>query len=279
MYLIKSFNNNIALVKDASGTEWIVLGTGVGFGKEKGEAVDELAIKRKFIAETSAKTRQPFLEMVDQIPVSIFETTANMMKTAEAVIGVKLSHHLFLSLADHLNFAIQRVKDNVDDLHMDRWELQKLYSKEHQAAVKAIRVVYDELDVLLPRSEESFLTYHFVNAQGPRHQLSETMKMTEVINRIIEIIEYHYEMQLNEESANYSRLLTHLRYFVLRQLHEENLDQNELDQDMIHMIKDKYSYAYECVEKISRFLAKRYEWDLSVNEKLYLTLHIWRLIT
>lgn len=279
MNLIKSFNNNIALVEDATGTEWIVLGNGVGFGKEKGMLIEEAVIKKKFIAASRSNSRQPFLEMIEQIPISIFETTEEMIRTAETIIGTQLNQQLFLALADHVNYAVKRVSENVDYPHTNRWELQKLYPKEHKAAVEAIRVVYDALDVILPKSEETFLTYHFVNAQGPQAQLAETMKMTEAIKRIIDIIEYHYDIQLNEQSLNYLRLLTHLRYFLLRQMHGEKLNQNEMDDDLITMIKGKYANAYECTDKISRILNKHYNWNVTLNEKVYLTLHIWRLIT
>lgn len=116
MNLIKSFNNNIALVEDSSGTEWVVLGNGVGFGKEKGDAIDETTIKKKFIAESTPNSRQPFLEMIEQIPISIFEATAEMIRTAESVIGTKLNQHLFLALADHVNYAVKRVRENGDYL-------------------------------------------------------------------------------------------------------------------------------------------------------------------
>ncbi|MHC8523836.1 CAT RNA binding domain-containing protein [Rossellomorea sp. H39__3] len=36
MKFSKAFNNNVALVEDPSGTEWIVMGTGVGFQRKKG---------------------------------------------------------------------------------------------------------------------------------------------------------------------------------------------------------------------------------------------------
>ncbi|GAF13742.1 beta-glucoside bgl operon antiterminator, BglG family [Bacillus sp. JCM 19045] len=279
MNLIKSFNNNIALVEDASGTEWIVLGNGVGFGKEKGSIVHDADIKKKFVAASHSNSRQPFLAMIENMPVAIFETTEQMIRTAEAVIGVQLNQQLFLALADHIHHAVKRANEELDYPHTNRWELQKLYPKEHQAAVEAIRDVYDTLDVILPKSEETFLTYHFVNAQGRQAQLSETMKMTEAINRIISVIEYHYDMELNEQSINYLRLLTHLRYFLLRQLHGEKLDQNEMDDDLIEMIQGKYAKAFDCADKIARILHKHYSWEITQNEKVYLTLHIWRLIT
>jgi len=274
MNLIKSFNNNVALVEDASGTEWVVLGNGVGFGKEKGSLINEEKIKKKFIAAS----RRPFVDMIEEIPISIFETTEKMIQTAEAVIGATLNQQLFLALADHVHHAVKRVHENADYPHTNRWELQKLYPKEHQAAVEAIRVVYDTSDIILPKSEETFLTYHFVNAQGRSAQLSETMKMTEAINQVITVIEYHYELELNEQSLNYLRLLTHLRYFLLRQIHGEKLDQNDMDDDLVEMIKAKYQKAFGCANKIARILNKHYSWDITQNEKIYLTLHVNRLL-
>lgn len=41
MEFIKSFNNNAALVCDQQKKEWIVVGSGVSFGKKPGEVIDE----------------------------------------------------------------------------------------------------------------------------------------------------------------------------------------------------------------------------------------------
>ncbi|GIN06208.1 PRD domain-containing protein [Shouchella clausii] len=276
MNLIKSFNNNIALVEDAAGLEWVVIGTGVGFNRKKGDAIDETLVTKKYSAESSST--HPFSELIDNIPVAVFEVAAMMIRKAETIIGVQLSDHLFLALADHLNYAIQRTLDGIDYPHSHPWELDRLYPKEHKAAKEAVRIVFDELDVLLPKSEESFLTYHFVNAQGQQRHMKETVKMTEVINRIVKIIEFDYELQLNEESFDYLRLLTHLRYFVLRQLHQEKVEYKQFNPELIELIQGTYKKAYQCATKIGRILHKQYGWELSSNEELYLTLHIWRLL-
>lgn len=45
MKFLKNFNNNAALVVDDQDVEWIVVGNGVGFGKHKGDQIDEQKIQ------------------------------------------------------------------------------------------------------------------------------------------------------------------------------------------------------------------------------------------
>ncbi|WP_185113018.1 MULTISPECIES: PRD domain-containing protein [Peribacillus] len=276
MKFVKAFNNNVALVEDSSNLEWVVMGTAVGYQKKKGDMIDESLIRRKFVAESST-VRRPLAQILDSIKPEILEVSVEIIKRAEAEIGVTFNTNIYLTLADHLNFAIERSDAGIEYAQPSRWEVKKLYHKEYQAAVNAIRFVYDQLDVLLPKSEETFLTYHFVNAQNAHAKIEETMKMTEVINRIIDIVQYHFQIKLDEDSMNYSRLVTHLRFFVIRQLDHEQDGNPQVDNTLLDVVKTKYMKAYQAVGKIANLLLKQYGWSLSSDEKLYLTLHIWRV--
>jgi beta-glucoside operon transcriptional antiterminator len=277
MKFSKAFNNNVALVKDSSGVEWIVMGTGVGYQKNKGDLIPEENIRRKFVAEQSS-TRKPLLQVLDEIDSDVLDVSVEIIKNAEAQLGVTFSNNIYLTLADHLNFAVKRANERIDYADTNRWEVKNLYPKEYEAAKDAIRQVFDRLDVLLPLSEETFITYHFVNGQqAKKTKIEETLKMTEVINRIIEIVQYHFQLKLDEDSLNYTRFITHLRYFFIRQYKQDQTEQEEVDITLLELVKTKYEKAYQAVEKISNLLEKRYGWSLSSNERLYLTLHVWRV--
>ncbi len=277
MKFSKAFNNNVALVEDSSGTEWIVMGTGVGFQRKKGDPIPEENIRRKFVAEQSS-TRRPLMQVLDEIDSEVLDVSVEIIKNAEAELGVTFNNNSYLTLADHLNFAVKRANERVDYPDTNRWEVKNLYPKEYTAAKNAIRQVFDRLDVLLPKSEETFITYHFVNGQQERKtDIEETLKMTEVINRIIEIVQYHFQVKLDEDSLNYTRFITHLRYFFIRQFKQEQSDPEEVDVTLLEVVKNKYEKAYRAVEKISHLLLKQYGWTLSSNETLYLTLHVWRV--
>ncbi len=277
MKYIKAFNNNVALVEDSSGLEWIVMGTGVGFQKKKGDPIDDASIRRKFVAEQSP-TRKPLLQVLKDMDSEVLDVSVEIIKQTESQLGVTFNHNIYLTLADHLNFAVKRAHESIDYADTTRWEVKNLYPKEYKAAKDAIRLVFDRLDVLLPKSEETFLTYHFVNGQqSKKTQIEETLKMTEVINRIIEIVQYHFQLKLDEESLNYTRFITHLRYFFIRQYKQDPVDSEEMDQTLLEVVKTKYEKAYQAVEKIAALLKQKYGWTVSTNEKLYLTLHIWRV--
>ena len=55
MEFLKKFNNNVALVRDDTGIEWVMIGKGIGFGKIKGEVLDTESVDRRFIAEPTKK--------------------------------------------------------------------------------------------------------------------------------------------------------------------------------------------------------------------------------
>lgn len=267
----------MALVEDSSGLEWIVMGTGVGFQKKKGDPIDDSSIRRKFVAEQSP-TRKPLLQVLKDMDSEVLDVSVEIIKQTESQLGVTFNHNIYLTLADHLNFAVKRAHESIDYADTTRWEVKNLYPKEYKAAKDAIRLVFDRLDVLLPKSEETFLTYHFVNGQqSKKTQIEETLKMTEVINRIIEIVQYHFQLKLDEESLNYTRFITHLRYFFIRQYKQDPVDSEEMDQTLLEVVKTKYEKAYQAVEKIAALLKQKYGWTVSTNEKLYLTLHIWRV--
>jgi beta-glucoside operon transcriptional antiterminator len=277
MKYIKAFNNNVAIVEDSSGLEWIVMGTGVGYQKKKGDPIDESNIRRKFVAEQST-ARKPLIQVLDEMDSEVLDVSVEVIKNAEAQLGTTFNNNIYLTLADHLNFAVKRANEHIDYGDTNRWEVKNLYPKEYMVAQDAIRLVFDRLDVLLPKSEETFLTYHFVNGQqAKKTKIEETLKMTEVINRIIEIVQYHFQLKLDEESLNYTRFITHLRYFFIRQFKQDSADGEEMDMTLLEVVKTKYEKAYQAVEKVSALLKQKYGWTLTANEKLYLTLHVWRV--
>ena len=48
--------------------------------------------------------------------------------------------------------------------------------------------------------------------------------------------------------------------------------------DLWEVIRGKYPKAFGCVEKIMQFIQKKYEYGLSKEEQLYLTIHIERVV-
>lgn len=275
MKFLKNFNNNAALVVDDQDVEWIVVGNGVGFGKHKGDQVDEQKIQRRFVA--TLKQNVDIDSFQDLKPQS-FAITTQVVHLVEPLLKVSFSDYQYFVLADHIDFALKRANDGIDvDNGTVRWEVKKLFPKEFQAATKAVELINSTADVTLPKSEVVFMTYHFINAGSDGSKLQETIKITKLISGIIDIVQYQFQMNLDPESFNYNRFVAHLRALMVQRVSRTSGTGSELDQSLLQLMIAKYPQAYATVERIDTFLQSKAGWRLEPDDKVYLTLHIWRV--
>ena len=136
-------------------------------------------------------------------------------------------------------------------------------------------MIQNKLGVTLPEDEAGFIALHIVNAELDMDKVSQIAEMTEVIQNILNIIKYHFNIELDEYSLNYERLITHLKFFAQRLFTDVSLD--EEDDSFIFMLKEKYKEEYECTLKVRDYILKEYGRDLQENELIYLTIHIRRV--
>lgn len=276
MEYVKKINNNVALVTDDAGKEYIVIGNGIGFQKNPGDPVDETKIEKKFIAEESG-SYQNILSAIQEIDPIIFEVSTKIINLAEKELAISFSNNNFFALADHINYAVQRTKDGNDYEDFTRIEIKKFYPKEYRMAQLTIELIKENTGVQLPASEEVYLTYHYLNANSKFDRADEAANMTHLIQRILDIIRYHFHAELKEDSISYSRFITHLRYFILRRIKKEDVD-TEHSMGILEVVREKYEKSYQAAIKIGRFLLDERGWLLTDDEILYLTLHIERVV-
>lgn len=274
MQFQNKINNNVALVKDTSDHEFIVVGKGVGFGKRKGDVIEEKDITRRFYPDES-NSMESIWHRLENIKPEIISMATEISRMAEKNLNIRFCNHHYIILADHINFAIARIAEGIDYNDSNRWEVKKLYSREYQAAVRAIEMVTAKWKVRLPKSEEVFLTYHFVNAENSRNTIKETFKLTELMGETMQIIEKHFNVSLNEEEFNYIRMTNHLKYFFIRKMHNEGIESD--DHTLADSVRSQCKNEHAAVVKICRMLKQKENWDISVDEMMFLTLHIWRV--
>ncbi|WP_314060480.1 PRD domain-containing protein [uncultured Vagococcus sp.] len=276
MNYLKKFNNNVAMVKDNEDKEWIVIGKGISFGKQPGDKIVTSEIERRFLAEPS----QDFSYIVQTIfsmDAELIEAVNEMIQDAEMVIGVKLKDKNYITLLDHINFALKRTSEGIEYSAPLKWETKRLYPKEYQAAIQSIGYLNQRLGVTLPKSEETFITMHYVNAQDGKEKLEQSDRINMIVRMIMTFVSDEYDLELDEESTNYIRFVTHLRYFIIRQINNESLKDSSLDRDLMKIIKAKYQRAYEVALGVGEKVRREEGWEITSNEVLYLTIHIWRV--
>lgn len=204
--------------------------------------------------------------------------TADVVKDVELFLKLKFNDYQFLILADHLNFARTRAKEHIE--FTDRavnWEVKKLYPKEYQASVRALKIINKDLELNIPKDELTFLTYHFVNLENEKESLQDTIQISKMMSDIINIIQLSYHCTLDDESFSYSRLVSHLRNFLIRKIKSKKSTDEQLDPSLLKLIISKYPQENLTVQKICTFLRNTKGWALTQNDRVYLILHVWRV--
>lgn len=274
MKIKKVVNNNIVISDDSSDKEVVVMGRGIGFQKKIGEVIDESMIEKVYI-DSDELSVSKLTQLLSEIPLEHIQVANEIISFAKVSLGQKLSDKIYLTLSDHINYAIERVNEGIPIKNELLWEIKRFYNHHYLIGREALSMIQNKLGVTLPEDEAGFIALHIVNAELDMDKVSQIAEMTEVIQNILNIIKYHFNIELDEYSLNYERLITHLKFFAQRLFTDVSLD--EEDDSFIFMLKEKYKEEYECTLKIRDYILKEYGRDLQENELIYLTIHIRRV--
>lgn len=270
--IIKSLNNNIILAKSEESEELIIFGTGIGFKKKHGDLVDESKATKIFKAEKNMQTKT-FLE---QISPELLAVTEKIVRLGEDKLQKKLNQSILFSLADHLQFATDEKYQATNKDNPLQWEIPYLYYQEYEVGKLAVQIIQDDLGYILPKMEAAFIALHFVNAQIDSSTMEETIQITKLIKNIVKIIQRLFEVNIDKTTINYSRFITHLRYFIARQKMKQR-ESIQMDEALKKTIEERYMKSYACGLMIKEMVEKEFNWEVTYDEIAFLVIHIERI--
>lgn len=273
MLINKVLNNNVVTIID-NNQESVVMGRGIAFQKKKGDEIDEDKIEKIFILKDKSINKK-LIDLINDISVENLQIVEEIIKYAENKLDTKLNENIYLTLTDHIGFAISRLKNNLEMKNALLCDIKRLHKDEFSIGLKALEIVKDRLDVELPEDEAASIALHILNAEL-NQDMPDVVNMINLIDEILKMVKYHFNIDFDEESINYYRFITHLKFFAQR-LTSGRYYEDE-DNELFEMIKLKYPKAYKCTKKIEGFIKQKYDNTLTKEEKLYLTVHIARVI-
>lgn len=276
MKIIKTFNNNICLVEDAKHQEMILMGKGIAFGLKKDDEVDPNKIDKKFVFDTK-ELNDKFNALFDQVPVKYIELSSNIIDYATKALNIIFDNSIYLALSDHISYAIERYQNGEALKNALLFDIKKFYPNEFKVALKALDMIAYETDIKMSEDEAGFIAMHFVNASQSGEAMSQTIAVTKMVEDILQIVEYHYHLALDENSINYIRFVSHIRFFARRLFSNEIY--NDDQDDLFEQIRNKYPTSYQCSLKVKKYILLNYNIDLGNDEMVYFMLHINRVCT
>ncbi|EOI00759.1 hypothetical protein UAW_00026 [Enterococcus haemoperoxidus ATCC BAA-382] len=275
MEVKKVINNNIIKSLDADGLEVLVMGKGIGFKKNIGDVIDDALIEKIYTSNADLNTNK-LTQLLANVRLEHLQVANEIIGFAKVSLGKKLNENIYLTLTDHIDYAIERHNSGLPVRNALLWEIKRFYNHEYLIGKEALNMISNRLGIALPEDEAGFIALHIVNAELDLSQVSQVSEMTKVIQKIINIVKYHYKTDLDEYTLNYERFITHLKFFAQRLFSGIELDKDK-DEGFLFMLKEKYQDEYLCALKIRDYISKEFGRDLQEDEMIYLTIHIRRI--
>ena len=176
---------------------------------------------------------------------------------------------------DHISFAISRMKHGTSYHNALIWEIKKFYTTEYQIGMYAVNLIKERLGIELNEDEAGSIALHFVNAEF-NTTMNKAVDITKLIQSCLNIVKYHFKIDLDEQDLHVERFVTHLKYFAQR-IFTDNMLPDE-DDEFNMAIEKRYPEYYRCCELIRDLVKKEYDIEITKEEMMYITVHIGRIM-
>lgn len=274
MEVLRVFNNNVVLARGGDHGEVILTGRGLGFQAKPGQEVDESRVAKVFIPEPG-RDADLFGTLVAAIPPEHLLLADQALQAARTQGEAPLSSATVVALADHLSFAIKRVRQGIDLDYPLQAEVEHLYPAELAAARRVVAFVNAHIEETLPDPEAVAIALHLVNAGFATGDLSYTYQMTGVFTQLFDVLEQSCGRAIDRHTVNAARFITHLRYFFVRAHNGRQLEEGS--PQLGAAIRNAYPDAYAAATRLQTVLELRLGQPLTEDELTYLTLHVARM--
>lgn len=272
MYRVsKVLNNNgvIAIDMDEN-KEYVILGKGVGFGKKVSQRFDKPEGCTTYRLEQETE-RGSAKELVKGIEPEYLEIADEILTESQKVFGDSIDRGILFPLADHISFAVTRIRRNEQISNPLTEDIKVLFYSEFKVAETLKTILRERLQIEIDDHEVGYVALHIHSAIGDE-KVSVAMQTARAVRECIDMIEKATGKPIDVLSLSYNRLMNHMKYMVARASTGEklNLDMNE------YML-DQYPQAYKVATDICKNLEGCIGHNLDETETGYLAMHIQRV--
>ncbi|AGB41403.1 transcriptional antiterminator [Halobacteroides halobius DSM 5150] len=275
-YLVKKvFNNNVILATKKANNkheEVVLVGRGLGFSKSEGDIISkaEVEVEKEFVPADKEK-KETYQQLVAEVDEEVIGLTEEIIAMVSSQIEEELDKHIHIALADHICFALKRIKDGAKITNPFLHEIKTLYNEEYKLAQKAAKIIKDRTNISIPEGEIGFITLHIHGARENRG-MTKTVEYTSLIKSMVERVKEELDIEISYESLNYARLVTHLR-FALERIEQDEVNKNPFLDD----IKNNFKGSYQLAAKLTQLIEDKFEYQVPEDEIGYLAMHLQRL--
>lgn len=270
MYRVKkALNHNAIIAIGDDNKEYLLMGKGIGFGKKVTERLDASD-------ETSVYSLQDITdrgnagEIAKTVSPVCLEIANHVIAEAEKTFG-KIDRSVIFPMADHIEFAVKRIKNNEQISNPLTDDIKVLFHMEYKVAQCVEPLLKEKLDVQIDEHEIGYVALH-VHSAIEEQKVSQAMFIAQAVRECISMVESETGKKINVMSFSYNRLMNHVKYMIARILNDEKIKLNMND-----YMEVKFPNEFQMAKSICEQIGKNLKREINDAEIGYLAMHIERV--
>ncbi|GEN55396.1 glucose PTS transporter transcription antiterminator GlcT [Halobacillus faecis] len=268
----KVLNNNVVIASHPTYEEVVLIGKGIGFNRKKGDEISSEKADKTFLLSNEQEKEQ-YMSLLPYIDETLIDFMSDILFHIESRMGQELNQHIHVALTDHLAFAINRAKKDLQFSNPFLLEIESLYPKEYQIAMEVVTMIYDKMGIQFPEGEVGFIALHIHSAVTDK-TLRELNRHNQLITHLVQLVENTMDVTIDKNSVDYHRLVQHLHRAIDRVYQDEHVG-DEIR--LANMLKEEYPVCYNLAWKLIKVMQKQLNKPVDESEAIYLTIHLQRL--
>ncbi|KLT18219.1 glucose PTS transporter transcription antiterminator GlcT [Neobacillus vireti] len=272
LLIFKVLNNNVLIAGHPSYEEVVLIGKGIGFNRKRGDYIETEAVEKLFVLKNE-KVQQNYIKLLPFIDNDYLEIIISAIDLIKERTNSVLNEHIHVVLTDHLMFALTRATQGMEMRNPFLIETKTLYRREYEVAAEVVRYINDKTGICLPVGELGFIALH-IHSAITNKDLSVVNQHSQLVSRLVEMVEKQFNFEIDRESIDYMRLVRHLRFAIERVEKGEMVAEPE---KIASLLKEEYPVCYNLSWKLIKVMQQSLKKKVFDAEAVYLTMHLQRL--
>ena len=270
--VIKALNHNAVLaLESGTNAEYLIMGKGIGFGKKVSERIEPGEDSVVYSLQSVSK-RGKAKELFQEIDAKYLEMANAILNEAEKEFG-KIDREILFPMADHIAFAVKRMKRGETITNLLTQDIRVLFYKEFKVASLIRDVLSCEEGLEIPDDEIGYVALH-VHSATDGEKVSNAIQIAAAVRECVTLIEQDAGRCIDVQTLSYNRLMNHIKYMAARAVRGEKLKVN-----MNQYIQQEFPRSYEIADTVCDHFGKQLGKKLPDTEIGYLAMHIERVYT
>ena len=262
-------NNGVIAIEMEENQEYVLLGKGIGFGKKVSQRFEAPSDCTRYSLKDDTE-RGSAASLVKSVDPVFLEIANEVLREAERTFG-NIDKRILFPLADHISFAVARMKNGEQISNPLTGDIHALFYKEFQVASVLKKILSDRMQIEIGDDEIGYVALH-VHSAIEDEKVSVAMQMARTVRECVSIIEAETGKKIDVMTLDYNRLMNHVKYMAARLLRGEELKININD-----YIEIKFPKAFAIATTVCDHLGENIGVQPGEREIGYLAMHIERV--